>query len=145
MRARLPERRSEWAPGADPSEAERELLRRYVDATERDDLEALAAPLSEEARFSMPPEPGSWSGRETLIALWSSGGLGTAEFGRIRCLTTRANRQPAVANYRRRPGAPDFQPMALDVLAIADGLVDDIVTFPPEAFPRFGLPPALPS
>ncbi len=145
MRSRLPARRSEWAPGADPSEEERALLRRYMDATERDDLEGLAATLSEGARFSMPPEPGSWTGRETLVALWVAGGLGTEEFGRIRCLATRANRQPAVANYLRRPGAPDFRPMALDVIAIAGGLVDDIVTFSPSAFPAFGLPAALPA
>src|SRR5688500_4983166 len=35
MKKHLPARRLEWAPGADASEAERVLLRRYVDATER--------------------------------------------------------------------------------------------------------------
>ena len=50
--------------------------------------------------------------------------------------------QPAVADYVRRPGEEEHQPMALDVLRIADGLVAEIVTFPPEVFPAFGLPPS---
>jgi RNA polymerase sigma-70 factor (ECF subfamily) len=144
MRTRLPQRRAEWAPGADPDDAERALLARYMEATERDDLEGLAATLSEDARFTMPPTPGVWVGRDAMIASWVEGGFGSESFGHIRCLATRANLQPAVANYLRRPGAPDHRPMALDVLRIADGLVVDIVTFPADAFPAFGLPGALP-
>ena len=40
LRQRLPERRTEWAPGTDPSEQERALLRRFVAATERADADA---------------------------------------------------------------------------------------------------------
>ena len=143
LRARLPAPAREWSPEVDPGEAERALLRRYMDATERDDLDGLAATLSRDARFSMPPEPGVWVGREALVACWAEGGFGTKELGRLRCLATRANMQPAVANYLRRPGAPDHRPLALDVLRIEDGLVAEIVTFPPEVFPHFGLPQAL--
>jgi RNA polymerase sigma-70 factor (ECF subfamily) len=144
LRTRLPASRAEWAPGSDPSESERALLQRYMDATERDDLDGLAEVIGQDARFSMPPEPGVWIGRDAMIASWVEGGFGTEEFGRIRCLATRANMQPAVANYLRRPGEPDYRPMALDVLRIADGLVEEIVTFPPRAFAAFGLPPAIP-
>ena len=49
MRAHLPERRLEWAPGTDPTAAERELLARYVDAHERADLDALAATMRADA------------------------------------------------------------------------------------------------
>jgi RNA polymerase sigma-70 factor, ECF subfamily len=143
LRKRLPPRRLEWAAGAEPSEAERSLLQRYMDASERDDLEALAATLSDDVRFSMPPEPGVWVGRDVVVGSWVEGGFGTEQFGRIRCLLTWANRQPAVANYLRKPGEPGYRPMALDVLTIADGLVVEIVTFPPSVFPAFGLPPAL--
>ncbi len=115
-----------------------------MDATERDDLDGLAEVIGEDARFSMPPEPGVWIGRDAMIAAWVEGGFGTEEFGRIRCLATRANMQPAVANYLRRRGEADFRPLALDVLRIADGLVEEIVTFPPDRFPAFGLPPAIP-
>jgi RNA polymerase sigma-70 factor (ECF subfamily) len=143
MRKRLPERRLEPAAAAEPSEEERALLERYMEATERDDLDALAETLGEDARFTMPPEPGVWVGRDVLIASWTEGGFGSEAFGSIRCLLTRANRQPAVANYLRRPGEAGHRPMALDVLTIADGLVADIVTFPPAVFPAFGLPPSL--
>jgi RNA polymerase sigma-70 factor (ECF subfamily) len=143
MRARLPERRLEPAAAAEPSEEERAVLERYMAATERDDLDALAETLGAEARFTMPPEPGVWVGRENLIAAWIEGGVGSAEFGRIRCLLTSANRQPAVANYLRRPGDDAYRPMALDVLSIADGHVADIVTFPPSVFPAFALPASL--
>lgn len=143
MKKRLPEHRTEWAASADPSKAERALLQRYVDATERDDLEGLAELMSEDARFSMPPQPGVWTGRDAVVASWAEGGFGTKEFGRLRCVLTRANRQPAVANYLRRPGDPRFAPMALDVLRIEDGLVAEIVTFGPELFGAFGLPPAV--
>jgi RNA polymerase sigma-70 factor, ECF subfamily len=143
MRKRLPERRLEPAAAAEPSEEERALLERYMEATERDDLDALAETLGEDARFTMPPEPGVWVGRDVLIASWTEGGFGSEAFGSIRCLRTRANRQPAVANYLRRPGEAGHRPMALDVLTIADGLVADIVTFPPAVFPAFGLPPSL--
>ena len=142
LRKRLPERRLEPA-AAEPTEEERVLLERYMEAGERDDLDGLAETLAEEARFTMPPYPGVWVGRDVLIASWVEGGFGSEAFGRIKCLLTRANRQPAVANYLRRPGAPDYRPLALDVLTLADGLVADIVTFPPEVFPAFGLPPSL--
>jgi RNA polymerase sigma-70 factor (ECF subfamily) len=142
LRKRLPDRR--LAPAAaEPTEEERALLERYMEASERDDLDGLAATLSEDARFAMPPQPGVWVGRDALIAMWAEGGFGSEAFGRLRCLLTRANRQPAVANYVRRPGEPAFRPMALDVVTIEGGLVADIVTFPPEVFPSFGLPPAL--
>jgi RNA polymerase sigma-70 factor, ECF subfamily len=142
LRKRLPERRLEPAE-AELTDEERALLERYMEASERDDLEALAETLGEDARFTMPPEPGVWVGRDVLIASWAEGGFGSEEFGRLRCLLTRANRQPAVANYLRRPGEAAYRPMALDVLTIANGLVADIVTFPPAVFPSFDLPPSL--
>ena len=144
MRAHLPERRAEWAPGEDPTAAERALVARYIDASERGDMDALAETLKEDLRFSMPPQPGLYTGRERVLGFWISGGFGSAErFGTFRCLVTRANRQPAVANYLRAPGDGLFRAMALDVLRIADGRIAEIVTFDRDAFTRFGLPDAL--
>jgi hypothetical protein len=40
LQRRLPSRRPEWPPGEDPSVAERELLKKIVDASEKADLEA---------------------------------------------------------------------------------------------------------
>jgi RNA polymerase sigma-70 factor (ECF subfamily) len=140
LRMHLREPRLEWS-GADASERDRALVQRYVEATERSDAAALAAMLREDARFSMPPEPGIWRGREEIVGGWVEGGFGTPEFGDIRCLVTLANRQPAVANYVRKPGDSTYRAFALDVLRIEDGEITDIVTFP--IHPAFGLPPEL--
>jgi RNA polymerase sigma-70 factor, ECF subfamily len=56
---------------------------------------------------------------------------------------TRANRQPALACYLKRPGEADYRPMALDVIRIERGRVAEIVTFPPAVLPSFGLPEKL--
>jgi RNA polymerase sigma-70 factor (ECF subfamily) len=140
MRQHLPERRSEWAPGTDATAAERDLLQRYVEYSESPDPLALKRLLTDDVRFSMPPEPGVWAGREEVVGIWVSGGFGTEAFGSLRCVITRANRQPAVANYVRRPGDDHYSPMALDVLTIADGAIADITTFDGSVFGWFGLP-----
>jgi RNA polymerase sigma-70 factor (ECF subfamily) len=140
MREHLPAQRVEWVPGTDPSRAERELLGRYVACSERADAHGLAQLLHEEVRFSMPPQPGTWQGRERVVQSWIDGGFGSESFGSMRCLVTRANRQPAVACYVRRPGDDAHTPLAIDVLRIQDGAVADIVTFGPEVFPAFSLP-----
>jgi RNA polymerase sigma-70 factor, ECF subfamily len=110
-------------------EEERKLLADYVSATERCDLTALAATLRDDVRFRMPPEPVRVIGRDACVAAWVEGGLGLADYLDFRCLLTRANRQPAVAIYRRPSGAAEYKAFALDVLEIEDGLVTDIVTF----------------
>jgi RNA polymerase sigma-70 factor, ECF subfamily len=143
LKTHLPERRLEWTPGSDPSKEERELLQRYVDASERADADALLELMHEDARFSMPPEPGMWAGREAIVAAWKEGGFGTEEYRDFRCLLTRANMQPAVACYLRRPGDSDHRPLAMDVLRIEDGAVAEIVSFPGSLFPAFELPPKL--
>jgi RNA polymerase sigma-70 factor, ECF subfamily len=139
LKKHLPEHRLEWAPGTDPSEQERALLQRYVDASESADVDALAALMREDARFSMPPEPGLYVGRDLIAKYWKDGGIGTPEWRHFRCVLTRANRQPAVAVYRRRPGESEYRPLALDVLRIEDGEIAEITTFPGELFPAFGL------
>ena len=140
MREHLPEQRLEWAPGTDPTAAERELLDRYVAYSERADAHALAKLLHEDLRFSMPPQPGSWQGRDSVVQGWVDGGFGSEAFGSLRCVVTRANRQPAVACYVKRPGDDAYAPMAIDVLRIQEGAVAEIVTFGAEVFPAFELP-----
>jgi RNA polymerase sigma-70 factor (ECF subfamily) len=144
MKEQLPERRAEWAPGADPSEQERALLQRYVDAVDQGDAAAVAALIREDATFTMPPDPQWWAGRDAMVAAWLEGGFGTEAIGEFRCTVTYANRQPAVANYVRKPGDTEFRPLAIDVLRIEDGMVADITAFTGDAmFAAFGLPPTL--
>ena len=140
LKQHLPERRLEWTAGTDPSTQERELLRRYVEASERGDAEALAALLREDARTAMPPLPEQWVGRDRILASWLEGGFGQEWFGEIRCRATRANRQPAVAAWLRAPGQSEFRALAIDVLRIEDGEIAEILTFPGDVFEAFDLP-----
>jgi RNA polymerase sigma-70 factor (ECF subfamily) len=145
MQRHLPRRRLEWAPGSDPSREERELLRRYMDATDRGDAAGIVELLREDAFCAMPPQPEWWVGREEIVAAWVEGGFGDPSWGELRCVPTRANRQPAVACYVRKPGEAAFHPLALDVLRIEDGSVAEIVAFSLDAplLQALGLPPTL--
>src|SRR5258708_34781085 len=105
MRKRLPGERLEWSTPATPTSAEMSLLARYMDATDRADVAALTAMLSEEARLTMPPYPTWFQGREdiaTSLALATDPASPTY-LGEFRTVATAADRQPAVAAYVRRP------------------------------------------
>ena len=87
--------------------------------------------------------PASGRGATRSCRAWIDGGFGSESFGSLRCVVTRANRQPAVAYYVRTPGDDGYSPMALDVLRIVDGAVAEIVTFDGSVFGWFGLPETL--
>lgn len=127
------------------SAAERELLRRYVDATAQPDFAALESLIREDAVFRMPPDPLVAVGRDAILRVWAEGGLGSERFGRVRCATTRANRQPAVAYYVLRDGDTAYRALTLVVLRIEEGCVAEIVNFLPEVFEAFRLPRTLES
>jgi RNA polymerase sigma-70 factor (ECF subfamily) len=144
MKQHLPRRRLEWAPGSDPTQAERTLLERYMEATERVDAAALVALLREDALFAMPPVPQTWIGGETIVEAWVEGGLGSETCRDLRCLYVRANRQPAVACYLRQPGEAAHSAFTLDVLRIEDGAIAEVIAFPLEPLlAAFDLPPTL--
>jgi RNA polymerase sigma-70 factor (ECF subfamily) len=143
MRENLPVRRTEWAPATEPTDEQRAVLARFMDASERADMAALGALLRDDALFTMPPDPAFFQGRETLIAPWAPVMAGPEAWGTFRCLPVRANRQPALANYLLRHGDTEFRPMSIDVLRVEDGLVAEVTTFSPKHFPAFGLPPTV--
>ena len=58
-------------------------------------------------------------------------------------MVTRANGQPAVAGYDRKPGDAAYEPLAIDVLRVRDGVVCEIVTFDAAVMEHFGLPATL--
>ena len=140
LKEHLPEDRGEWA--AEP--VERELVARYLACTEAADAAGLKALMHEDARFMMPPETGVYRGRDAIVDGWFSGGLGSPEFGVLRLVETRANRQPALANYHLKPGAGEYVALAIDVLDIRDGAVADIIAFGASSFEVYGLPNTLP-
>lgn len=130
LKEHLPERRA-WQGTS--SAAEQEILRRYTEAMERGDLNALAALLAAEVRTAMPPWTYWLQGRDTVLAAlaesWRS------MIGQFRMVPTSANRQPAVAVYA------DGRPFAISVLTIDDGRIVEITAFHDLAlFARFGMP-----
>jgi RNA polymerase sigma-70 factor, ECF subfamily len=140
LRERLPLRKPVWPASVDASAAERDLLKKLVEASEAADIHAFESIIRADATFRMPPQPDTAVGRDAMLALWVADGFGSERYGRLRCVLTRANLQPAVANYVRRPGDSAWRALALDVLHIEDGLIAEIVTFSPDCFPLFGLP-----
>jgi RNA polymerase sigma-70 factor, ECF subfamily len=141
LRTHLPARRLEWAPASDPSAAERALLRRYMDAHERADANALAVLLREDARLAMPPTPAWYNGREAVVAFHAQHVFGYVSADALRVIETASNRQPAMAMYIRGDGEREFRATVIDVLRIEDGLIAEIDAFiAPALFPAFGLP-----
>jgi RNA polymerase sigma-70 factor (ECF subfamily) len=143
LRERLPSKKPAWPANMDASAGERDLLKKYVAANEAADFGAFASIIREDAIFRMPPQPEVATGREAMFKLWIDGGFGSEKFGRLRCVVTRANLQPAVACYQWKAGDSAWRAMALDVLRIEEGLITEIVTFEPTTFPLFGLPMVL--
>jgi RNA polymerase sigma-70 factor (TIGR02960 family) len=141
LQSRLPDRRDDWATTALSAE-ERELLDLFIDAHERQDAEASAKLLREDARITMPPAPIVFEGRE-LIRRSLTTAFGVESEGDWRLVPTAANRLPAAGSYLRRPGETEFVAFKLDVLRVVDGLVAEITTFGHSRFPAFGLPPVL--
>jgi RNA polymerase sigma-70 factor (ECF subfamily) len=142
LRHRLGEWRTEWRTDSEPSAEERELLRRYIEAHERADVDALAALLREDARLTMPPHPTWFEGRAAILVASKQGFDPT--FGDMRSVPAWANRQPGVAHYLRAPGETQFGALAIDVLRIVDGRIDEITSFvDSEFFAAFGLPSVL--
>lgn len=145
LREHLPERRLDWAPSTELTEQERAVLRRYLDAVERADLAAVAHLLAEDVRTTMPPYLMWFQGRDAVLdalkASWDTGSPGY--LGRFRMLPTRANRQPAVAAYVRRPGGFAYEAFAISVLRIENGRIAEATAFhDPGLFPAFDLPMA---
>jgi RNA polymerase sigma-70 factor (ECF subfamily) len=131
LRKRLP-RKAEWPTGVDATEAERELVRKFVEASENADTSWFASVIREDAVFRMPPEPGETVGRDAMMQLWVEGGFGTSM--QLEGVPTRCNRQPAVAFYNHG------EAMALDVIRIEEGMITEVITFPGSVFEQFGLP-----
>jgi RNA polymerase sigma-70 factor (ECF subfamily) len=139
MKERLPAGRREWATAAGAGEADRSLLKTYMEAMERHDERQLVSVLREDVRMAMPPHPTWYEGREA-VAAFLVGVAFAPEAESHGLLPTRANRQPAFGVYRGAEG----RPFAINVLRIESGLVVDTDFFLyPELFPTFGLPDTL--
>lgn len=116
---------------------ERELLDRYVDAFERDDVDGLISLLREDAMLRMPPQA-SVSGA-SAIATFFRETVAAGDLSRMRLTPTRANAQPAVV-VQRRTADGVLQPHGVLLLEISDGNVVGIDAFiNPSLVARFGV------
>jgi RNA polymerase sigma-70 factor (ECF subfamily) len=120
--------------------ADAELLRRYVDAFERYDMEALTSLVHEDATQSMPPFDLWLAGRDDIFTWWWGPGIGCR--GSRVLPAGSANGAPAFGQYKPRTEGEGYEPWALQVLEVEDGRIVELTFFLDTAtlFPRFGLP-----
>ena len=140
MREHLPAERQEWT-GADTDVENRELVRRFTDASVAADLDAIAAMMRDDVRYSMPPWEGLVVGRDAVVADWTANGY--PEMTGLRAVPTAVNRQPAVAHYLWREQEAAYVALTLDVLRISGGTVTEVTIFDADRFGSLGLPERL--
>jgi RNA polymerase sigma-70 factor (ECF subfamily) len=143
MREQLPQRRLEWRT-REPSEEERALLRRFIEASDHPDPSKLGELFSADIRVTMPPHPMCFDGLDQLRGLYQRAYFEEGH-GEWRLVPTSANRMPTAASYHRADGDAQFRAFKLDVLRVADGRIVEVTTFGPELFAQFGLPGVLPA
>lgn len=142
MREHLPAERQEWT-GGDADEENRELVRRFTEASVAADLDAIAAMMREDVRYSMPPWEGLVVGRDAVVADWTANGF--PGMSGLRAIPTAVNRQPAIASYLWREQEAAYVALTLDVLRVSGGLVTEVTIFDADRFASLGLPERLPA
>jgi RNA polymerase sigma-70 factor (TIGR02960 family) len=125
------------------SPGERELVRRFADAFEADDINGLVALLTEDAWLTMPPSPLEYQG-PMLIASFLRENVTWRRGQRYRLVPTRANTQPAFGCYRTDTHAPIARATGLLVLTLEGERIAAITQFMDASIlSRFGLPRTL--
>jgi len=125
------------ALGAD---GRRELVDAFVGAWERADVPAILKLLAEDARFTMPPLPAWFLGREDIGRFFAERVFATP----WRLVPIRANGQLAFACYQGDPGGERFRLGAVNLLSLRCGRIAQIAGFlDPGVHRRFGLPAQL--
>ena len=113
-----------------------DIVTRWSDAWEAGDVDAIVAMLADDARYSMPPLPAWYRGKDEIRIFLLRDPLQR----RWRFLPTRANGQVAFGTYRWDDAAAAYMPGGLDVLTLLNGRVSGIVAFLTADLTRFGLP-----
>jgi RNA polymerase sigma-70 factor (ECF subfamily) len=123
-------------PSVVPDDVERELLGRYVDAFEHDDIDGLVALLQEDAMLRMPPQPSVLGAAAVATFLRQTAARG--DLSRMRLTPTRANGRPAVV-VQRRLADGGLEPHGVLVLEVGGDRIARIDAFiNPSLLPRFG-------
>ena len=142
LEQRLPAPDREQAPLPN-SARERELVKRFVDAWEADDIAGIVALLTDDAWFTMPPFTLQYQGPAAIEAFlreaarWRSG-------RHQRLIPRRANTQPAFGHYRDDAHGPIAHANGLIVLTLEGDRISAITNFlDSSVLARFGLPRTL--
>jgi RNA polymerase sigma-70 factor, ECF subfamily len=124
---------------ADPlNEEHQELLRRYVAAFERYDVESLVALLREDATQSMPPFD-LWLAGARDIGAWMLGP--GADCRGSRMVPVLANGSSALAQYRPSGPGGRHEPWGIHMFDVSGGAISTITVFlGGRFFELFGLP-----
>jgi RNA polymerase sigma-70 factor, ECF subfamily len=139
---RLPEQSQQATLRLLGDERLRDLVERYAAAWERGDLEAIISMLTEDAEFSMPPEPTLYRGREAIEAFLTESALRD----RWRFVPVRANGQLAFATYSWDAARARYRASGVDVLTLRGSRVSAVTAFlAPTLVSQFGLPDELPA
>jgi RNA polymerase sigma-70 factor (ECF subfamily) len=126
----------------------RAVVDSYVDAWERNDVDAVVALLTEDAAIAMPPLASWYGGRESFARFLTSWPM--SGDWRWRAIRAHANGQPALGFYTWDEAAGRFLPFALNVLSFRGDRIKDVVAFvvrtldvpDPAAFERWVEQPA---
>ncbi len=122
------------------SGAERDLVGRFAEAFQNDDIDGVVALLTDDALVSMPPEPEWYQGHEAIAAFLRD--RARHRFGDWRLLETRANAQPAFAYYLEDEHG--WRCAGLFVVAVRGDRVASITRFRDNGLlSRFGVPARL--
>jgi RNA polymerase sigma-70 factor (ECF subfamily) len=124
---RLPDETQQKTLRSLGDERVREIVESYVDAWERQDVDAVVSMLADDASFSMPPMRTWYTGRNG-IEIWMRGSPLNGDW-RWRPLPVQANGQPALAFYSWDDGEQAYLPFALNVLTFRGEEISDVTAF----------------
>jgi RNA polymerase sigma-70 factor (ECF subfamily) len=124
---RVPERSQQATLRSLGEDSLRELVDRYVEAWERNDVEAFVGMLAQDATFAMPPLASWYDGLEA-IAAWAAAFPLSGDW-RWRALRTSANGQPALGFYAWNAQEESYRPFALNVLSFSGNRVSAVTAF----------------
>jgi len=123
--------------GALGEQGRRELVAAFVRAWEQADVPAMVALLTEDARFSMPPLPAWFRGRDDVTRFMAERMWATP----WRLTPVRANGQLAFACYQRTAAGEPYRLGAINVVTLRDGRIAELTGFlDPALGRRFALP-----
>ena len=124
---RLPEQSQQATLRSLGDDALRDLVDGYVDAWERNDVDAVVALLAEDSTFAMPPLA-TWFGGLDAIEVFLAGWPLSGDW-RWRVVRTRANGQPALAYYSWDEEEQTFRRFALNVLTLRGAQISEVTAF----------------